>query len=69
MFSGSLHMWGWRVMRGPIKGAKASLHHVTVHKAAVDIEAVLGLEEIPHEYMGSNVSGGFRVTDDELSGT
>ena len=55
-------------MRGPIKGAKASLHHVTAHKAAVDIEAVLGLEEIPHEYMGSNVSGGFRVTDDELSG-
>ena len=33
-----------------VKGAKASLHQVTAHKAVADIWAELGLEEMPDEY-------------------
>ena len=36
------------------------MQQVTVHKAVTDIWADLGLEEMPDEYLDSDVSGGPR---------
>ena len=48
-------------------GARMSLHQVTVHNTVTDVWADFGLEEMPDEYLDSDVFGGSRIFDDEAS--